>query len=175
MRRRLVILTEIISPYRIPLFNALAQLAEVDLHVIFLAETDPTLRQWQVYREEIRFSHQILPSWRKRVGRFNVLLNRGVSRALATAAPEVILCGGYSYLASWQCLIWARAQKVPFFVVGEQPAGSATRPCLCGVSEIQVSEQVQRICRTGTVGAGISSSTEGRRIDNFHRAERCGQ
>ena len=83
MRRRLVILTEIISPYRIPLFNALAQLAEVDLHVIFLAETDPTLRQWQVYKEEIRFSYQILPSWRKRVGRYNVLLNRGVGRALA--------------------------------------------------------------------------------------------
>ena len=44
MTRRLVILTEIISPYRIPLFNALAQCAGVDLHVIFLAETDPVLR-----------------------------------------------------------------------------------------------------------------------------------
>ena len=96
MRRRLVILTEIISPYRIPLFNALAQHPEVDLHVIFLAETDPSLRQWQIYKEEIDFSCQVLPSWRKRVGRYNVLLNRDVGRALVEAAPDVILCGGYN-------------------------------------------------------------------------------
>ena len=76
MKRRLVILTEIISPYRIPLFNILAQHAEVDLHVIFLAETDPTLRQWQVYKDEIQFSYQVLPSWRRRLGRYNILLNR---------------------------------------------------------------------------------------------------
>jgi glycosyltransferase involved in cell wall biosynthesis len=119
MRRRLVILTEIISPYRIPLFNALATHADVDLHVIFLAETDPGLRQWQIYKEEIRFSYQILPSWRKRIGRYNVLLNRGVGRALAAAAPDVILCGGYSYVASWQSLIWARSHQVPFFLWSE--------------------------------------------------------
>jgi 1,2-diacylglycerol 3-alpha-glucosyltransferase len=127
MKRRLVILTEIISPYRIPLFNSLAQHAEVDLHVIFLAETDPALRQWQIYKEEIRFSHQILPSWRKRVGRYNVLLNRGVVRALAAAAPDVILCGGYSYVASWQCLAWARAHRIPFFLWSESNAQDQRR------------------------------------------------
>jgi glycosyltransferase involved in cell wall biosynthesis len=119
MRRRLVILTEIISPYRIPLFNALAQHTEVDLHVVFLAETDPGLRQWQIYKEEIHFSHQILPSWRRRVGKYNALLNRGVGRALAKAAPDVILCGGYNYVASWQSLIWARRRKIPFFLWSE--------------------------------------------------------
>ena len=119
MRRRLVILTEIISPYRIPLFNVLATHADVDLHVIFLAETDPGLRQWQIYKEEIRFSYQILPSWRKRIGKYNVLLNRGVNRALAAAAPDVILCGGYSYVASWQSLIWARSHQIPFFLWSE--------------------------------------------------------
>ena len=119
MKRRLVILTELISPYRIPLFNALAQDAGVDLHVIFLAETDPNLRQWQIYREEIRFSYQILPSWRKRLGRYNVLLNRGLSRALATASPDVVLCGGYNYVASWQALIWAWVYKTPFCLWSE--------------------------------------------------------
>ena len=53
---RLVIITEIISPYRIPLFNSLAENSDVDLHVVFLAETDPSLRKWKVYRNEIRFS-----------------------------------------------------------------------------------------------------------------------
>jgi glycosyltransferase involved in cell wall biosynthesis len=122
MKQRLVILTEIISPYRIPLFNALARHAEVDLHVIFLAETDPTLRQWQVYKDEIRFSYQVLASWRKRLGKYNMLLNRGVFRALDAKAPDVILCGGYNYVASWQSLAWARQRKVPFVLWSESNA-----------------------------------------------------
>src|SRR5271166_941936 len=119
MKRRLVILTEIISPYRIPLFNALAQHAEVDLHVIFLAETDPNLRQWRIPKREIEFSYEVLPSWRRRVGRYNALLNRGVGRALSKSAPEVILCGGYNYVASWQSLLWARIHEIPFFLWSE--------------------------------------------------------
>ena len=119
MRRRLVILTEIVAPYRIPLFNALAQREEVDLQVIFLAETDPNLRQWQVYKQEIRFPYQILPSWRRRIGRYNALLNRGLGRALVKAAPHLILCGGYNYVASWQALFWARSHGVPFFLWSE--------------------------------------------------------
>ncbi|HYA61787.1 MAG TPA: glycosyltransferase family 4 protein [Candidatus Sulfotelmatobacter sp.] len=119
MKRRLVILTEIISPYRIPLFNALARKEDVDLHVIFLAETDPSLRRWQVYKEEIKFSYQVLRGWRKRLGRYNALLNRGVARALAAAAPDVILCGGYSYVASWQTLFWARSRQIPFLLWSE--------------------------------------------------------
>ncbi|MGH9497285.1 MAG: glycosyltransferase, partial [Candidatus Sulfotelmatobacter sp.] len=119
MRRRLVILTEIIAPYRIPLFNVLAKDPEVDLHVIFLAETDPQLRQWQTYKDEIKFSYEVLSSWRKRISRYNVLLNRGVAKALAKAAPDAILCGGYNYLASWQALSWARRRGVPFFLWSE--------------------------------------------------------
>ena len=119
MTRRLVILTEIIAPYRIPLFNALARQAGLNLHVIFLAETDPTLRQWRVYKEEIQFSYQVLRSWRKPVGRYNVLLNFGLWRALNEFAPDAILCGGYNYVASWQALLWARTQNVPFLLWSE--------------------------------------------------------
>jgi len=119
MKRRLVIITEIISPYRIPLFNVLSEQAEVDLHVIFLAETDPILRQWRVYKQKIRFSYEVLSSWRKRILGYNVLLNRGLSRALTAAKPDAILCGGYSYFASWQALWWARKRSVPFFLWSE--------------------------------------------------------
>jgi len=119
MKRRVVLLTEIISPYRIPLFNALARRPEVSLHVIFLAETDPTLRQWEVYKHEIEFSYEVLPSWRRRIGRHNLLLNRRVNAALRKAEPEIIVCGGYNYPASWQALVWARVHQVPFLLWSE--------------------------------------------------------
>jgi glycosyltransferase involved in cell wall biosynthesis len=119
MKRRLVIATEIIAPYRIPVFNALAKHPDVDLHVLFLAETDPSRRNWKVYKDEIRFSYEVLPHWRRRVAGYNLLLNRGVASALQLARPEVIICGGYGYLAGWQILAWARRRKVPVFLWSE--------------------------------------------------------
>jgi len=119
MKRRLVITTEIISPYRIPVFNALAERPEVDLHVIFLAETDVSMRRWKIYKDEIRFSYEVLPHWRRRVAGYNLLLNRGVASALDRACPDLIVCGGYGYLASWRVLAWARNHKRPVFLWSE--------------------------------------------------------
>jgi len=115
-KRRMVILTEIIAPYRIPVFNALAEQPGVSLHVIFLAESDPSQRQWLVYKDEIRFSYEVLHSWRRRLGKYNFLLNWGVSEALRRASPDLVVCGGYNYLASWNCLWWARRKKVPILL-----------------------------------------------------------
>lgn len=119
MSRRLVVLTEIIAPYRIPVFNALATLDEIDLHVIFLSETDPFTRQWRVYEQEMQFSYEVLPSWRKRIGKYNLLLNHEVANALNRSAPEVIVCGGYNYLASWRALRWAKRNRVQFLLWSE--------------------------------------------------------
>jgi glycosyltransferase involved in cell wall biosynthesis len=119
MTRKVVILTEIIAPYRIPVFNALARRAAVDLHVIFLAETDETLRQWRVYKDEICFSHQILPSWRWRARKRRFLINRGLWSALNKLCPQVIICGGYNYVASWEALLWARRHLVEFVLWSE--------------------------------------------------------
>jgi 1,2-diacylglycerol 3-alpha-glucosyltransferase len=119
MKPRLVITTEIISPYRIPVFNVLAEHPDVDLHVIFLAETDSSMRRWKVYKDEIHFSYEVLPHWRSRVAGYNVLLNRGVASALERAHPDVIVCGGYGYPASWQVLGWARRHKRPMFLWSE--------------------------------------------------------
>jgi len=105
LKRRLVLITEIIAPYRIPVLNALAQIEDIDLEVVFLSETDPSLRQWLVYKDEIRFRYQVLPSFRCRIGKFNVLLNRGLARALTKTKPDVVLCGGYNYIAAWQAIM----------------------------------------------------------------------
>jgi glycosyltransferase involved in cell wall biosynthesis len=85
----------------------------------FMAETDPGLRQWTVYKDEIQFPYEVLRSWRKQIGGNNCLLNGGVTRALESCLPDAILCGGYNYLASWQALWWARTHSAPFFLWSE--------------------------------------------------------
>jgi 1,2-diacylglycerol 3-alpha-glucosyltransferase len=134
MSRRIVIITEIIAPYRIPVFNALAQHDGVELHVIFLAENDPTEREWLVYKDEIRFSYQVLPSWRRRLGRHNFLLNWGAETALRRARPDFVVCGGYNYVASWQSMAWARRNRVPFALWAE----STTRDLRSGHTLIEL-------------------------------------
>jgi glycosyltransferase involved in cell wall biosynthesis len=122
MNRRVVIITEIIAPYRIPVFNALARQSHIELHVIFLSRTDASLRQWKVYEDEIQFSYEVLPSWRKRLGKYNLLLNQGLIPALRNNNPDVIICGGYNYLASWQAMRWANRSRVQFLLWSESTA-----------------------------------------------------
>jgi glycosyltransferase involved in cell wall biosynthesis len=116
MSWRLVLITEIIAPYRIPVFNALARRDGVDLHVIFLAETDKAVRQWHIYTDDVHFSYEVLPSWRWRAGKHNLLVNRGLWPALDAAHPQAIVCGGYNYPASWGALWWARRRNVRFLL-----------------------------------------------------------
>jgi 1,2-diacylglycerol 3-alpha-glucosyltransferase len=119
MRMRLALITEIIAPYRIPVFNALAENPDVELYAIFLSETDAGLRDWQVYKEEIRFTYRVLPSWRSRLGKYNVLLNRQMGASLRAVMPHAVLCGGYNYLAAWSAAFWARRNGVPLLLWSE--------------------------------------------------------
>lgn len=119
MTRKHVILSEIIAPYRIPVFNALAAEPGVNLHVIFLAETDKMLRQWRIPADEIRFPYEVLPSWRWRAGKHSLLVNRGLWSSLNATNAEAILCGGYNYPASWGALWWARRRNVRFVLWSE--------------------------------------------------------
>jgi glycosyltransferase involved in cell wall biosynthesis len=127
MKTRLTLITEIIAPYRIPVLNVLAARPDIDLHVIFLAESDTSLRQWLVYKGEIAFSYQVLPSVRRRLGEHNLLLNWGVSRALTAAKPDVILCGGYNYPASWRAASWAERRNIPFLLWIESTAADSRK------------------------------------------------
>ncbi|HET9308945.1 MAG TPA: glycosyltransferase [Candidatus Sulfotelmatobacter sp.] len=77
------------------------------------------MREWKVYKEEIKFSYQVLRSRRWQIGKYNCLLNVGIGHALESARPEIILCGGYNYLASWQALLWARLHSTPFLLWSE--------------------------------------------------------
>jgi len=119
---RLVVVTEIIAPYRIPAFNALARRPELELHVLFLSENDPVLRQWRVYKDEIRFQYAVLPSWRHRLGKYNVLINRGMQSTLNKIRPNVVMCGGYNYFASWQSAFWAQSRRIPLLLWSESTA-----------------------------------------------------
>jgi glycosyltransferase involved in cell wall biosynthesis len=138
---RILIVTEIPAPFRIPLFNALAREHGVELQVCFLAERDPRRTHYRVYRDEFAFDEVVLPGIGLRRGGRWLMLNRGVLRLLRRTRPDVIVAGGWNQPTFWQVLLAARLTRTPALLwvestsrdarVGGAPARRLRRLALC--------------------------------------------
>ena len=104
---RVALLTEIPAPYRIPLFNALAD--RVDLDVVFLAHSNPQ-RLYRLHEDELRFRWRVLPGADVTIAGRWVVLNRGVLRAVRDS--DALLLGGWNQPAFWTAL----ATRKPAYV-----------------------------------------------------------
>ena len=107
---RLALLTEIPAPFRIPVFNALAD--RVDLRVFFLAEHDPRRPHYRVHDEEMRFAHRVLAGRELSRGGRWLVASRGVRKSLLEFDPDAIVVGGWNQPAMWS----ARTLRRPAFV-----------------------------------------------------------
>jgi glycosyltransferase involved in cell wall biosynthesis len=107
---RVALLTEIPAPYRIPLFNALADRTE--LTVLFLRERHPE-RPYRLHEDELRFAWRVLPGRHVMTRRWWLVVNRGVIGALRALRPDVLLLGGWNQPAFWIAIAWARLRRVP--------------------------------------------------------------
>lgn len=107
---RVALLTEVPTPFRTPLFAALAE--RCDLTVLFVAASDPR-RAYRIEDESMTFPHRVLAGTGLRRGAAWLVLNRGVARSLREADPEVVVVGGWGQPAYWRALFWARRRKLP--------------------------------------------------------------
>jgi glycosyltransferase involved in cell wall biosynthesis len=114
---RLALLTEIPAPYRIPLFNALAE--RLDLRVSFLRARNP-LRPYDLHADELRFERSVLPGFDVTVAGRWVVVNAGVARRLRDA--DAVVVGGWNQPAFWEALTWCRMRRVPVLVWVESTA-----------------------------------------------------
>jgi glycosyltransferase involved in cell wall biosynthesis len=105
---RLALLTEIPAPYRIPLFNALAE--RLELTVVFLRDRNPE-RPYDLHADELRFERTTLPGLDLTARGRWLVLNRGAARALRGA--DCVLIGGWNQPAFWAALASARLRRTP--------------------------------------------------------------
>ena len=92
-RPRVVVLTNIVAPYRLPAFAELAK--TVDLRVLFCAETGSGGCGWRLH-EEIPFRHRIIGGLALRRAGGDVYLSPRTLAAIARERPHVVISGGYS-------------------------------------------------------------------------------
>ena len=114
---RLAVLTDIVSPYRVPVFRELQKL--VDLRVILLADRDQN-RGWDPYVDDGTFPLEVLPALpytqRFTVGTRPVHLVRGVRQVLRRVDPAVVVVGGWNQPAFWDALRPPRPWRAAIWV-----------------------------------------------------------
>ena len=104
-----LLITNIISPYRIPLFNYLYSQSGVRLNVIALAEKEEN-REWQIAKEQIAFDYRILHGFHKFIWsrELPIHLNWGLWRTLRQYKPDVVITSGYDALAYWEAFLYCK-------------------------------------------------------------------
>lgn len=106
---RVALITEVVAPYRIPVFNELSDRLNGALHVFFTQWREGLGRDWQVRRDEIQFDYSVLGGTQIAVpyrgDRQPVYLAPPLLPRLVHGAFDAVVVGGWSHL---EC-VWAVA------------------------------------------------------------------
>jgi glycosyltransferase involved in cell wall biosynthesis len=108
MRAKVILLTETISPYRIPLFNEIAGHLGEQFLVLFFGETEKR-RLWRIYKEKIRFRYEVLMHLLlQKKGLEPYFLNPTILYKLMKYSPSVIIVSGYYNPSSLLAMLYAK-------------------------------------------------------------------
>lgn len=113
--RSVILLTNILAPYRIPLFNILGDMLKkenIEFKVMFMAESESN-RQWRIYKDDLKVDFKVLPGihYFIRGYDFPIHLNPTIWHELRKEAPDIIISGGYSYLSNWIALFYSKIYR----------------------------------------------------------------
>jgi glycosyltransferase involved in cell wall biosynthesis len=116
--RTLAVVTNIPTPYRVPLFNTLAEALPEQgwkLHVLFGSRGNAR-RRWDLSEQGFAFPHEFLGGWNLRLGTERILNTYGgLGDALRRIRPDGIVCTGYS-AGTVAAARYARKAKVPLAI-----------------------------------------------------------
>lgn len=121
---KIFLITNTISPYRIPTFNYLANNLEVLF--VFLC---PMLKDYKmkVLWDKIRFKYQVLPGKEIVVnGDFTLHISSGFIRTLWKFSPDVIVSLGYAYFETFIGLLYAKLYRKKFVLWSGSTLQSST-------------------------------------------------
>ena len=116
---KVMLITNIISPYRIPLFNSIAGKGVVNFKVVALAEKEEN-RKWEILKDKIKFDYRVLPGWhsfiRRKKREVAIHINKSVTRILRKYNPDIIITSGYDSLAYWEAFLYCKIFKKKFIL-----------------------------------------------------------
>jgi glycosyltransferase involved in cell wall biosynthesis len=107
------------TPYRAPLLDRVAARPDVELTVIYAAQTVAS-RGWEVEIDHpaVFLSGANVPGARA-VLRHDYPVTLGIVGALSDARPDVVVVSGWSTFASQAALVWCRVRRAPYVLLVE--------------------------------------------------------
>ena len=119
------VITEIPTPYRLPLYERLASHPDVTLEVLFCAREEPD-RPWDLSDALARVPHQFMRGWapkvRTRRNTFVYEVNPEIVSILRRQRYDLLIIGGYSVFAQQMAIAYARATRTPYVLHSESHA-----------------------------------------------------
>src|SRR5207302_10296468 len=107
------------TPYRAPLFDRIAARDDVDLTVIYAAQT-VAKRTWSVqHKHRSTFLHGRSVPFAERLFHHDYPVTPGITRALSETRPDVVVVSGWSTFASQAAIAWCRVRGIPYVLLVE--------------------------------------------------------
>lgn len=120
---RIALLTNIPSPYRVPVYNAISDELGDDFHVLYMAASESN-RQWDL--PPISHAHSFASSRVVRVGERHIHFTLPVSAALHRFRPSVVFTTGFNP-PMLEAYAYTRARRIAHIAVSDAWLGSERR------------------------------------------------
>jgi len=108
--KKILLITNIIAPYRITMFNEINKQIKDDFCVWFMRETEPN-RQWKINYKNIKFPYTILKGFtinlKYPIEKY-LHINPGFYKKLIKYKPDVVIVGGYDSIHYYLASIYTR-------------------------------------------------------------------
>jgi glycosyltransferase involved in cell wall biosynthesis len=123
---RVLFLSEIPTPYRLPLYRRLMEQSSLEIEVAFCAAGEPD-RPWSLEDELASVPHRVLRGLHPRVrmngDTFVYEINPGIFPLLHRSRPDLLVVGGYGVFAEQIALVVAPLLRIPLLIHSETHLG----------------------------------------------------
>lgn len=151
----IVLIHNILPPYRVPLFNSIAQASGGDFMVLLSRDTHPGRRSWSVPWNDVSFANTILPGWHVDFPTRHFDFSYGVRSELERIKPAAVVLAGWDLPSAWIALAWCRRNRIPAIAWVESWSAS-------GQSRGHVSTAVRQAFLRRCAGAIVPGEYAGR-------------
>lgn len=110
--QKICLLTNMLPPYRIPLFRAINKNADVELYVL-LETIRESNRQWDTKLENLDFFCSVLDGLSIPLKHVELHFNPSIFFVLSKISPDALIICGYSSFTAWMALLWAKTNRIP--------------------------------------------------------------
>ncbi len=114
---KVLLVTNIIPPYRVPLYEYISKVENLDFKLIALAENEAN-REWQIAKDQIKLNYSVLSGIHKFIQSREIAihLNWGLGKAILRYKPDIVITSGYDMLAYWEAFLYCKVFKKKYIL-----------------------------------------------------------